>query len=77
MDQVEYLREKVTSETDLSKLHSIAVELIAGGADRKQVLADLDRIRVELRAAGEDEIEDRVMELMDFFVGWCAPHVRI
>jgi hypothetical protein len=51
MDQVDYLRERVISETDILKLRLFIADLIAGGADREKVLSNLDRIRAELRVS--------------------------
>ena len=77
MDQVDFLRECVIENQGVSKFRLIVGDLIAGGADREQLLSDLERIRAEFRSVGRDVIEDRVMEIMDFVVGWCGPHMKI
>jgi hypothetical protein len=30
-----------------------------------------------LREAGREKDEDAVMDVMDFLVGWCSPHMRL
>ena len=44
-------------------------------ADRRQVLNDLEQLRLVLREEGRDE--DVVLDVMDFVTGWCSPHQRL
>lgn len=37
----------------------------------------LDSLRDEMRKNGEDELEDAIIEIMDFIIGWCAPNMKI
>ena len=46
-------------------------------ADREVVLAELQALRDELRESGRSADEEVVLEVMDFVVGWCSPHVRL
>lgn len=46
-------------------------------ADREIVLSELEALRGDLRQAGREDAEDVVLEVMDFVVGWCSPHVRL
>lgn len=46
-------------------------------ADRDVVLAELEALRGQLRSEGRDDLEDVVLEVMDFVAGWCSPHVRV
>jgi hypothetical protein len=45
--------------------------------DRAVVLRELEDLRGELRRAGRDDLEDVVLEVMDFVTGWCSPHARL
>ena len=43
------------------------------GVSEDDLLADLQAIRAGLR----EEVEDRVLDVMDQLVGWCGPHARL
>ena len=47
------------------------------GVDNSCILAGLEELRREWREAQNESGEDAVMDVMDYVVGWCAPHVRI
>lgn len=67
----------LASREPLWELRSVVRGLLADGHDRERVLDDLDRFRDGLRATGRDQDEDTVLDVMDFVVGWCSPHVRL
>jgi hypothetical protein len=52
-------------------------ELHARHGDRDVVLGELEALRGELRRGGREDLEDVVLEVMDFVAGWCSPHVRL
>jgi HrpA-like RNA helicase len=53
----------------------VSHELHERHADRDVVLGQLEALRGELRRAGRTRDEEVVLEVMDFLVGWCSPHV--
>lgn len=55
--------------------HLVAV--ISSGADKNQILSELEDWRVEFRNSGDAQHEDTVLDLMDFLVGWCSPTQRL
>jgi hypothetical protein len=48
-------------------------EGLHGGVAEADLLADLQSIRVEL----SEDIEDRVLNVMDLLVGWYGPHALL
>jgi hypothetical protein len=71
-------RSAVDSANPLIMLRSlVAADLANRGGDRESLLAELEALRVEFREAGRDDVEDVVLEVMDFVTGWCSPHMRI
>jgi hypothetical protein len=55
----------------------VAEELRKDPDSRADILADLERIRLGLREEGRSDIEDIVLDVMDFVTGWASPHMRI
>ena len=47
------------------------------GARPRTLLAELEAFREVLRAEGRETDEDAVLEVMDFLVGWCSPHMDL
>lgn len=55
-----------------------AVEaLLTAGNSRDELLAELESFRQHLQQQDRDTDEDRVLEVMDFLVGWSSPHMKI
>jgi hypothetical protein len=78
MSAVAEYRELVSAEELRMRLRdAVATDLHERGADREKVLGALEIVRREAREQGRDEIEDVVMEVMDFVVGWSNPRMRI
>lgn len=44
------------------------------GISEQAVTERVDSLRCYLHDVGRDEDEDRVLDLLDRLVGWCAPH---
>jgi hypothetical protein len=78
MSAVAEYRELVsTDEIRMRLREAVAADLHERGAEREAVLGALDRVRREAREQGRDEIEDVVMDVMDYVVGWSNPRMRI
>lgn len=67
----------LASSEPLWELRGVVRGLLADGHDRNDVLTDFGRFRLVLQAAERAADEDVVLEVMDFVVGWCSPHMRI
>ena len=65
------------SEAPTESLSRAVRALLDSDASSEVLLSELERFRVSLRERGREEDEDRVLEVMDFLVGWSSPHVRI
>jgi hypothetical protein len=61
----------------LHQLRAVAIEHLSAGMGRQELLDALEGVRADLRSQGREADEDMVMEVMDFLVGWCSPHMRI
>jgi hypothetical protein len=56
---------------------AVAQDLGEGGADRETVLAVLDYLRRKAREDGREQVEDVVMDVMDYVVGFCNPRMQL
>lgn len=65
------------SEAPTESLSRAVSALIGSGAESEDLLSELETFRVSLREQGREDDEDRVLEVMDFLVGWSSPHMRI
>jgi hypothetical protein len=58
-------------------LRLLAKELYSRGVLSTSVLAMFEEARQALREAGREADEDAVMDVMDYLVGWCSPHMKL
>lgn len=65
------------TDASLGKYHNILVRMKEEGISS----ADAEKLFYEIRAImiseGNEAGEDRVLEVLDFVVGWCPPHNRV
>jgi hypothetical protein len=73
----ESLERALRGAEPIQSLRSFAKELFSQGKDEAAVLAVFEQARQQLREAGRETDEDAVMEVMDFLVGWCSPHMKM
>jgi hypothetical protein len=73
-DDLASLKKHISEGWDLLRLRQ---RLVSSGGTREQIIACLRELRADFRRAGDERSEDVVLELLDFAVGWCAPHVRL
>ena len=52
-------------------------EILKNYKDRGMSKDDAYNILQELRAEFDEEGEDRILELMDYVIGFCAPSMRL
>lgn len=67
----------LTSCDRVGELRKIAQRLLDEGIHSDAVLHEFEQVRRMLRAADREEDEDAVMDVMDFLMGWCSPHLRL
>jgi hypothetical protein len=73
----EELEQALGSAEPVSELRALAARLIAQGREREAVLQLFEAARGRLRKADREKDEDAVLDVMDFLVGWCSPHMEI
>jgi hypothetical protein len=61
----------------MGPLFDLSEELVQGGYPRDLLYEDLKQLLRELRAAGGQDYEDDILEVMDVLTGWCAPSARL
>lgn len=77
MTTTDALEHALLSERPVLDLRTLVQTLVQQGSSPEAVLADLESLRSRLRAGGREADEDVVLEVMDFVVGFCSPHMRI
>ena len=51
--------------------------LMSGEFDREAILANMENLAFKLRETGREIEEDVVLDVMDFLIGWCSPHMSL
>jgi hypothetical protein len=64
------------SAEPLNGLRSLVETLASEGHDRDSIVRIFEEAREQLRSEGREADEDAVMDVMDFLVGWCSPHMK-
>jgi hypothetical protein len=65
------------AERPTRRLANTVRALLQAGNSPDQLLSELERLRGTLQRQGREADEDRVLEVMDFLVGWSSPHMKI
>jgi hypothetical protein len=65
------------SPSPVEALRSLVLELSQEGSDKAKILEFFEQERQRLRAAHRETDEDAIMDVMDFLVGWCSPHMKL
>jgi hypothetical protein len=58
-------------------VHDLSQQRLMAGQPREGLLHDLKVLRGLLRDMGREDLEDDVLDVMDFVTGWCAPSARL
>jgi hypothetical protein len=69
--------EALRSAEPMWELRGVVRGLLAQGYNRDELLEDLTRLHFDLRAAGREDDEDVVLEVMDFLVGWSSTQMKL
>jgi len=73
----ERIEQALTSREPVKELRDLVVHLVADDQTREAILELFERARQQLRLADREGDEDAVMDVMDFLVGWCSPHMKL
>lgn len=73
MEFANTFRIALDNPNQLEALRQAVIDLRVTGIDKALILAELEA----LRRTVEDRDEDVILEVMDFLVGNCSPHMRI
>ncbi len=73
----DYLEQALAAAQPVDELRALAQHLLNEGYDRSRVLELFENARQKLRSANREKDEDAVMDVMDFLVGWCSPHMKL
>jgi hypothetical protein len=65
--------EAVESSDGFERLREFVKRLLASGLPEDVLVEDLSEIRALVPA----DVEDRVLDVMDLLVGWCAPEFNL
>ncbi|NWJ48691.1 MAG: hypothetical protein HXX08_22755 [Chloroflexi bacterium] len=52
-------------------------ELLSKGHKKEEILEELELLRADLQSRNMEQEEDIVLEIMDYLVGWCSPHMKL
>lgn len=69
-------RTALSSDRPLLALREVAADALQEYG-RKQVIKDLEQLRLVLRDEGRDADEDTVLEVLSYLVGWSGPKLRL
>jgi hypothetical protein len=73
----ERIEQALRSSEPIGKLRTLAVNLLADGHTRDTIVDLFERARQQLRQADREADEETVVDVMDFLVGWCSPHMKL
>ena len=77
MSIIEQYQDELSSSDRIVRLRERAQTLLVAGNTRSEILSAFTELGNELHEAGRYDDEDAVLEVMDFLVGWCSPHMQI
>jgi hypothetical protein len=68
------LEDALKQSDPVIQLKSAVKDMIVDGYNREDIIDEFELLRKEL----SDETEENVvLDIMDFVVGWCSPHMKI
>jgi hypothetical protein len=71
------IKQALKSNEPVNELGNLVRHLLAEGQTREAVLDLFESARQQLREENREIDEDAVMDVMDFIVGWCSPHMEL
>ncbi len=76
MNFQELFWQALNEEKPRSALRQVIIDLRAEGIEKDILIKELEAFRW-LAAGRSEEDEDIVIDVVDFLVGFCSPHLRI
>lgn len=70
-------REALHASQSLTRMRALVRDELEHGVPRREVLGQLESLRIELRGNGRAAEEDVVLDVMDFVSGWSSPHMQL
>ena len=61
----------------VAALRTLVFELSAEGFDKATILQIFEAQQQRRRSANRETDADAIMDVMDFLVGWCSPHMKL
>jgi hypothetical protein len=71
------VQEALSSPDPFNRLRTLVQTLQAQGYDQTAIVDLFEHARQELEDAGRESEQDAILEIMDFLVGWCSPHMSL
>jgi hypothetical protein len=71
------IEQALRTPTPVHELRNLVERLLADGQSSEAILGLLEQARQQLRQADHESDEETVMDVMDFLVGWCSPHMQL
>ncbi|HEV3144682.1 MAG TPA: hypothetical protein VGZ47_12405 [Gemmataceae bacterium] len=65
------------SDEPLNRLRALVRDLQAERLGHQAIQTLFEKAASELRLAGRGRDEDVILEVLDFLVGWCSPHMSL
>jgi hypothetical protein len=76
-NELHHLAYSVTAGELADVLQDWVEQMIDLGTHRDTLYEDLKTLALNLRREGREDLEDKVLEVMDVLSGWCAPSAQI
>ena len=73
----EVVSNALRTDDPVMHLRESVARAVAAVVAREVVEAALTAQAASLRESDQDEQEDVVLDVLDFLVGWCSPHLKI
>ena len=73
MDFTDTFKAALAKDDPLHQLRDALIQLRSAGIEKDVLLEALHAFRGQV----DETTEDILLEAMDFFYGWCSPHMRI
>ena len=80
MDKVAFktdILNKIKMRSSDESIRSVLFKYKQLGMDKDTMYNCLESLRSELRENGDELSEEKIMDYMDYVVGWCSPNMRI
>ena len=70
-------REALHTAGPVTRMRALVRDELENGVPRREVLGQLESLRLELRGSDQAAEEDAVLDVMDFVSGWSSPHMKL